>query len=381
MGHQAPSRMTGSILVVGGGIAGRSMSRALAQHGMECTVVEERGESPGLGMGLNLPGNAIRALDQFGVVDDVASHGVPLHRREYRNGKGDLLFVVDDDEFWRGIGAPLCVRHGHLLRALREPDAGPDRQEERVRWARPADRQVEVMFEGEEAPRRFDFVVGADGVRSAVRVAVSEDGVRASGMTQSSWRLIADNPGVECWTAWSGSATTFLLIPVEPGRVYGYAASTRGGSTGADPVWLRAAFAGFPDPVTHVVDAALAGACQLHHAPVDEVHMPHWHRGRLTLIGDAAHATGPVWAQGAAMAIEDALVLAGLLARERDWDRVGVAFERARRPRVAHVRNATDRMSRLAALPGWARDRSAPLLGPRAYRSAYGPLRAEVRMT
>ena len=95
------------------------------------------------------------------------------------------------------------------------------------------------------------------------------------------------------------------------------------------------------------------------------------------LIGDAAHATGPVWAQGAALALEDALVLARLLDRE---DRSGVGDEllRARGARVAHVQAMTDRMSRLAGLPEPLRDVLAPVLGPRTYAATYGPLRAPV---
>lgn len=85
-----------------------------------------------------------------------------------------------------------------------------------------------------------------------------------------------------------------------------------------------------------------------------------------------------MWAQGAALALEDALVLADLLAEGRDWSDVGAEFERLRRPRVAHVQAATDRMSRIAALPGRLRDLVAPVLGPRAYRDAYGPLRTPV---
>ncbi|MGH3985460.1 MAG: FAD-dependent oxidoreductase [Pseudonocardiaceae bacterium] len=100
--------------------------------------------------------------------------------------------------------------------------------------------------------------------------------------------------------------------------------------------------------------------------------------GGVALIGDAAHATAPVWAQGAALAIEDALVLADLLAARSDWAGVGAEFERLRRPRVAHVQAATDRMSRIAGLPGRLRDIVAPIVGPTAYRAAYGPLRAPV---
>ena len=116
---------------------------------------------------------------------------------------------------------------------------------------------------------------------------------------------------------------------------------------------------------------------RLYHSPVEEVRCPRWSPGRLALIGDAAHATAPVWAQGAALALEDALVLASCWPAI-DWTAVGAEFDRLRRPRVDHVQAATDRMSRLAALPARLRDLVAPVLGPRAYREAYGPLRTPV---
>ena len=110
-------------------------------------------------------------------------------------------------------------------------------------------------------------------------------------------------------------------------------------------------------PPSVAVAQALQGG-EVHHGRVDEVRLEQWHSGRLVLIGDAAHATGPVWAQGVAMALEDALVLGELLAltRVERWTGVGPEFERLRRPRVEHVQSATDKMSRLAALPGWLRD-------------------------
>jgi 2-polyprenyl-6-methoxyphenol hydroxylase-like FAD-dependent oxidoreductase len=106
--------------------------------------------------------------------------------------------------------------------------------------------------------------------------------------------------------------------------------------------------------------------------------MPNWSHGRVVLIGDAAHATAPVWAQGAALAIEDALLLAELLATCEDWDRVGLEYEHRRRPRVEHVVAATDRLSRMAGMPSLLRDALMPLAGPRSYRAAYQPLRAPV---
>jgi 2-polyprenyl-6-methoxyphenol hydroxylase-like FAD-dependent oxidoreductase len=369
--------MTGSVLVVGGGIAGRAVARVLARHGLACRVVERR-ESVGRGMGVNLPGNAVRALAELGVPDQAVTSGIPVRRREYRNGRGRLLFAVDDESFWRDVGRPVCMRHGDLLDALVLPGSVTV-EYARATAARPTPQGVEVDLEGAPSSRSFDFVIGADGVHSAMRKAVATDALRPSSMTGSSWRFVGDNPGVDCWTAWSGRDATFLLIPVEEGRVYGYVGHTRGGDTGSDRSWLARATAKFPEPVAAAVAQALRGG-EVRHDRVDEVRLGKWHNGRLVLIGDAAHATGPVWAQGVAMALEDALVLGELLALTpvEHWIGVGPAFERLRRPRIGHIQSATDKMSRLAALPGWLRDVSAPILGPRNYRAAYAPLRREL---
>ena len=368
--------MTGSVLIVGGGIAGRATARVLANHGLGCAVVERR-ETVGRGMGVNLPGNAVRALVRLGVPEDALPGAVPVRRREYRNGRGRLLFAVDDDRFWRNVGRPVCVRHGDLLGALSLPEAAT-LEHARVMAARSIPAGAEVDLEGACSPLHFDFVIGADGVNSAVREAIAPKALRPSSMSGSSWRFVAPNPGVECWTAWAGRDETFVLIPLGAGLVYGYAARARGGNTGSDCSWLAQAAGGFPRPVRTAVAEALKRG-ELHHGLVDEVRLEHWHTGRLAVIGDAAHATGPVWAQGVAMALEDALVLGELLTTTpaEHWNGVGPAFEQLRRSRVWHVQSATDKMSRVAALPGLLRDVSAPILGPRNYRAAYAPLRPD----
>jgi 2-polyprenyl-6-methoxyphenol hydroxylase-like FAD-dependent oxidoreductase len=371
--------MTSRVLVVGGGIAGFGLLRALSLRGVSCTLVERLPAPPGSGLGLNLPGNAVRALAALGLADEVVDRGRRIRRREYRNKAGRLLFAVDEEAFWGEVGPSVCLRRGDLLDVLRAstPEVTP-------RWHTPlvlaelVDEGVRVQLES-GSTETYDFVVGADGVHSAVRrVLLATDDSRRSLMTEASWRFTAPNPGVDCWTVWSGGQGTLLLIPVDEEHVYGYASTTRGGAAGDDPQWLGSTFAGFPEPVATTVAAALNDPGQLYYSPVEEVRCEHWSRGRLALIGDAAHATGPVWAQGAALALEDALVLADLLAERRDWSSVGAEFERLRRPRVAHVQAATDRMSRLAGLPGRLRDVVAPVLGPRAYRAAYGPLRTPV---
>ena len=140
----------------------------------------------------------------------------------------------------------------------------------------------------------------------------------------------------------------------------------------------RAAFASFPRLVRDTLDVVLAEPGGLYHSPLEEVRIPSWNRDRVVLVGDAAHATAPVWAQGAALALEDALVLSALLAERTDWGTVGAHYEALRRPRVAHVQAMTDRLSRTARMPGWARNLLLPVIGPRSYRATYSPLRTPV---
>ncbi|NMD46767.1 MAG: hypothetical protein GYA85_08385 [Propionibacterium sp.] len=163
--------------------------------------------------------------------------------------------------------------------------------------------------------------------------------------------------------------------------MYGYASATGRDEVGDDPGWLSRTFERYPERVRQAVSSALREPAELYHSPVHEVRLPTWHRGAVVLIGDAAHSLAPVWAQGAALAIEDALVLAQLLATRDDWASLGREFEERRRPRVQHVQRMTDRLSRSAALPGWLRELVLPVVGPRSYRDTYTPLKVPVATT
>jgi 2-polyprenyl-6-methoxyphenol hydroxylase-like FAD-dependent oxidoreductase len=366
------------VLVVGGGIAGLSMALALQQRGGSVAVVEQRPELPGAGLGLNLPGNAVRALGDLGLGEDLARCGVPVRRREYHNAGGRLLFAVDEAAFWGGQGSR-CVRRGELLQLLRGRLAP-----EVVRWGsqvvsvQTSSESVEVGLGGGRS-ESYDFVVGADGVHSTIRTCIPHRHARRPALlSAASWRFVTANPGVDCWSVWSGSEGTLLLTPVDADQVYGYASATRGGPVEQDPQWLRTTFHDYPEPVRQVVSSTLADPSTLYHSPVEEIRLERWHHGRVVLIGDAAHATAPVWAQGAALAAEDARVLAELLAAQEDWTGVGEEYERRRRRRVQHVQRMTDRLSRTARLPGWLRDAISPIVGPRMYRETYAPLREPV---
>jgi 2-polyprenyl-6-methoxyphenol hydroxylase-like FAD-dependent oxidoreductase len=364
--------MTRRVLVVGAGVAGLATARALCGAGFEVTVVERRPGAPLPGLGLNLPGNAVRALDALGVADQVLAAGIPVTRREYRTARGRLLFALAESSYWAGVAPSVCVRPGLVLDAL-----GTGQEVRRgvgVVHVDTSPHRPHVAF-SDGSEEVCDLVVGADGIHSTVRGAVVTTTPRASVMTTASWRFVVPNPGVDCWTVWTGGGLTLLLIPVDTGEAYGYASSSKGGAAGADPRWLAQAFARFPTPTRRAVEAALETGRAPYHSPVEEIRIDTWHRGPVVLVGDAAHATGPVWAQGAAAALEDALVLAEMLGSRSDWTAAVSAWELRRRPRVDHVQAATDRMSHLARLPDCLSHNLAPFAGPRAYRAAYGPLR------
>ncbi|WP_407651548.1 FAD-dependent monooxygenase [Actinoplanes sandaracinus] len=357
------------VLVVGGGIAGLALARALRRRDVPVAVAE-RGDGDGGGLAINLPGNAVAAFAALGLAEGLSGLGRPTERREYRSIRDRLLFSVDEDAFWGPEARPRCVRRSDLLALLADGLDGAVRRPLPVAAVRPVPGGAEVDF-GDDTRQQFGFVAGADGVRSAVRAtAIGSDTTRPALLSAASWRFMAPNPGVDCWTAWSGPGGAFLLIPVDGDQVYGYASATGGGPVSADPAWLHESFRDYPGPVRRVLDSMT----DLYHSPVEEVRTGRWSAGRCVLVGDAAHATAPVWAQGAALAVEDGLVLADLLATA-DWDTVGSGYERLRRERITHVRSATDRFSRAAALPSWLRHLIMPMIGPRTYRETYGRLR------
>lgn len=367
-----------SVLVVGGGIGGLALSRALRQRGVPAAVAERSPMPANGGLAINLPGNAVSALAALGLRDGLERLGRPIGRREYRGVRGRLLFAVDEDAFWGPEARPRCVRRSDLLALLDDgPQAAAPRRPSTVESVRLTQSGAEVAFaDGRTEPH--GFVAGADGVHSVVRTEVfGDEGVRPAVLSAASWRFMAPNPGVDCWTVWTGPAGVILLIPVDGDEVYGYASATRGGPAGADPDWLHTNFRGFAAPVRDVLDSALRRPESLYHSPVEEIRISAWACGRCVLIGDAAHATAPVWAQGAALAIEDALVLADLLAGG-SWDSVGAQYEDHRRDRITHVQAMTDRFSRIAGMPTWIRDLVTPVMGPRSYRATYRPLRQPV---
>ncbi|TCQ06538.1 FAD-dependent monooxygenase [Sphingomonas sp. PP-CC-3A-396] len=371
---------SGEILIVGAGIAGLAVARALQERSVPFSVVERRLVPTDGGLAIVLPGNAMQALATLGLREQIEAIGHPIGRRQYRAANDRLLCEIDEDAFWGPTCRPCCVRRSALLAMLADGlphhsvwhDAGVAAMVSHARHA-----EV-TLTNGASLSARL--VVGADGVHSTIRAQtfVGQSGVTGALMAQSSWRFMAPNPGVDCWSLWTGADGMVLLVPVDGDAVYGWVATTRPHPAGSPTNPIARMEHGFPERVRRALRHALSQEGSLYHSPMEEVRLPTWHRGRAVLVGDAAHATAPVWAQGAALALEDAIVLARSVGEHLDIATALSDYQHQRWKRVAHVQRLTDAMSRAAKLPNLIRNALLPVIGPRRYRQTYEPLKVQV---
>jgi 2-polyprenyl-6-methoxyphenol hydroxylase-like FAD-dependent oxidoreductase len=345
--------VTQRVLIAGGGIAGLALAGALARDGAAVEVIERDAVPRTAGTGLYLPGNAVRALRALGV--EPQGHEIP--RQRFCDHRGRLLFEVDVARLWAGVGPCLAMHRADLHALLREA-AGDVPVRRGLTVARIEGPAVELS---DGSGGDYDVVVGADGIHSGVRaLAFAAAAPRALGETGR--RFLAPRPPeVTTWSVMLARGATFLTMPIDDERAYCYC-------DGA-PAEV------FADPAP----ALLAGAGEIHSAPIEEVALGTWVRDRVVLIGDAAHATSPNMAQGAAMALEDALVLAASLRETPAIPAALAAFEAARRPRTDWVRAQTHRRDRTRTLPPAVRNGVLRLAGRRIFRANYRPLLTDPR--
>jgi 2-polyprenyl-6-methoxyphenol hydroxylase-like FAD-dependent oxidoreductase len=370
---KAPGGRPGRVLVVGGGVAGLATARALHRYGIECDVVERAQGWAHPGVGMYLPANSVRALDRLGLQSPVLERAQQIVRQRFLDRRGRLLLDVELARVWGPTGPCLALGRRELHDVLRD---GID-----VRLAMPVDTLredgpcVQALF-ADGSSAAYDVVVGADGIHSSIRTTAC-GGAHPDFLRQVSWRFLVDGfAEIAQWTVWLGHDRIFLAVPLGAGRLYCYAdldASEPIDPSDSDPAALAELYSRFAEPVPTILAAWVATGRAAYFSPIQEVAHDPWVRGRVALLGDAAHAMSPNMAEGAGMALEDALVIAETLAAGEPLD----AFEARRRPRVASVRTQTRRRDRTRGLASGVQRVALRLAGQRIFRSNYSALRAE----
>jgi len=345
-----------SALVVGAGLAGAGVAIHLASRGVAVDLVEIKPEITALGSGITLQGNALRELRSLGVWEQVQAAGYTFDVTGFRapDPAGTVLFEVPDaktggPDLPAAMGMPrpelahiladratevgVKLRYGTTFTELVQDDAG-----------------VDVTF-SDGSTGRYDVVIGADGIRSWTRRALGIN-LETTSVGMGIWRAFGPRP--------AGVTRTDLYYG-GPSYIAGYC------PTGEDSLYAYIV-EDAQDRSALSPEEQLATMKQLseaYHGPWDEIRetltdpsrvnytwfethvldVP-WNRGRVVLIGDAAHTCPPTVAQGGAMALEDAVVLAELLT-ERDaldqdlWD----AFHARRYERAKTVVDASNQLA------------------------------------
>lgn len=345
-----------NIGIAGGGIGGLAAAISLRRSGHEVTVYEQSKQWMRVGADINLTPNVVRALDGLGgqVGARVRRDGAqPTYRisRDWDTGLETSrlgMGVIAEAQY----GAPQVTIHRADLLAALAAEFPADRVlfGKRVKSLAQDAQGVTLVFE-DGASAHHDLVVGADGIHSRVRSALfGEEKPRFTGVV--SYRAVVptervkDVPEIEAFTKWWGPnpQTQIVTFPLNQGRET-FVFATTGQPEWTEESWtsegdveeLRNAYKDFHADARKLLAASDS---VLKSALYEREPLPQWSVGTVTLLGDACHPMLPFMAQGAGMAIEDAVVLGRALADASDRAQAGKAlkaYEEARRERTAKI--------------------------------------------
>src|SRR5215472_5755384 len=341
-------------LIAGGGIGGLVTAIALQRAGMNVSVFERVKQQQEAGAGLTLWANAMHALQQIGLPDLLPSIGQPLSRSCILSWQGKILSEAPMKALAERYGTPLVAVHRADLLAALLKAVGNNVVQSGVACTgfRQDEKAVHLQLaSGEEVTG--DLLVGADGIHSSMRAHLF-GAAKPRYAGYSAWRGVAsitpegwnEQVTTETW----GNGKRFGLVPLSQGRIYWYATlnapeGTPDPQTGRKGRLLKL-FSTCHAPVPAVIEATDDDAI-LHNDIYDLPPLTHWSRGRVTLLGDAAHAMTPNLGQGAGQAIEDALALATCLTREFSVSSALQAYERQRLRRANAIARRSQRLGQV----------------------------------
>ncbi len=369
--------------IVGGGIGGLAAAIALHRHGWRVEVLERAPEFSEIGAGISLWPNALHALEALGLAGVVRRLGAVEATGGVRDRRGRWLSRTDNAELVRRFGHPLVVLHrADLVRVLTEAlPADSLRSDSEVSAVRDLDGDS-LVVEHRGGESRPDLVVGADGMRSAVRRALWPDaaGPRYAGYT--AWRMVTEplaEPSPEGAATW-GRGARFGHTALPGGRMYCFATTSLppGAASGSSEyAELLRRFGSWPDPIPALLAAVPADAV-LRHDLYDLPPLRSFVHGRVALLGDAAHAMTPNLGQGACQALEDAVTLAHCLDGTSDVAAALHSYDLLRRPRTQAITRRSARLGAVGQL-SWPpavllRDAAARLTPPRATLRSMAPV-------
>ncbi|RAV97741.1 FAD-dependent monooxygenase [Pseudochryseolinea flava] len=344
--------------IVGGGIGGLTLAIAMQRQGYQVKVYESANDIKPLGAGIMLAANAIKALSEIGIAENIIAKGKVLQKLIIKDNHGKVLNETSSDSIRERYGLinnftiHRADLHEVLLKLL-HPDtlvlakACTDFQQTKD--------GVDLFFQ-DGSTAHADYVIASDGIHSVFRKKLlPESQPRYAGYT--CWRAVIDNlpaefnfeETVESW----GAGSRFGIVPLSGKRLYWFATLNARQNDPAKRNYkvedLLREFSEFYDPVakiiSHTNNDQIIWSDIIDLAPIKKFAF-----NNLVLMGDAAHATTPNMGQGACMAIEDAAVLANCLDEYSSPEEAFYNFEKQRIARTTRIVNTSWRLGRVAQL-------------------------------
>ncbi|MFF1570794.1 FAD-dependent oxidoreductase [Streptomyces sp. NPDC058293] len=318
-----------TVLVVGGGAAGNAATILLRRSGIAVDLIEAKEDwNATAGSGITLQGNALRVLRELGVWEQVAKSGFGFGAVGITAPDGTVLHVAEDlrtggDDLPATVGMQRPQLQRILIDAVRASGATIRLGVRATSLDQDGDSITARFSDGSEG--RYDLVIAADGLGSTTRAAIGiPDRPEPTGM--AIWRIAAPRPAGVTRTnlAYGGPAYIAGYCPTSDTTLYAYVvegirdrASIPPESYAEEMRSLAELYGGFwPEITAHISDPAKVNYTWFDRMLVEGS----WHRGRVILVGDAAHCCPPTLAQGAALSLEDAWVLAQMLTAADVWD-------------------------------------------------------------
>ncbi|WP_117210682.1 FAD-dependent monooxygenase [Allorhizocola rhizosphaerae] len=336
--------MTRTAVVIGAGIGGLTAAIGLHRTGWQVTVLERAAAFAPVGAGLVLQANGLRCLDALGLGADVRKQGHADVSGGTRRCDGRWLARIEAGVLERMLGTPAigihrAALHEILLGAL------PDGVVVTGAEVRAVTTDGDVTYQNKDMAVQVnaDLVVGADGIHSAVRKLLWPEAAAPAHIGVTAWRGVTPvwDGDLAVAISW-GRGAEFGMVPLIDGRVYWFAAvnAPAGGPAGDDMARVRARFGNWHDPIPALITAT-STVLRDDLACLDKP-LTTYVKGRVALLGDAAHAMTPNLGQGANQALEDAIVLACLAGRPDGL----TAYDQQRRPRSQQVAKASRMIGR-----------------------------------
>jgi FAD-dependent urate hydroxylase len=339
-------------LVIGAGIGGLATGIALRRAGMAVEIFEQADTLRDVGAGISLWANAIHALDKLGLGDVIRSASLAYVIDGLRSSQGELLASVSAPELQRRLAVPLVVLHrADLLAALVAAFGREGLYLGRQCTGFHEDASGVTVEFADGSSVQGDLLVGADGLHSVIRTQLhGRQFPRYAGCT--AWRAVVSFtahpvPATESW----GCGSVFGQVPMSGQRVYWYATKNMppGQREANEKAALLEQFRGWHAPIEMLIEAT-DDAAILRNDIYDRQPLKSWGKGRVTLLGDAAHPMTPYLGQGGCQALEDAVVLAQSLREEGNIESGLRSYESKRIPRANALVSRSRAIGRIAQL-------------------------------